>query len=483
MAISSVKAVITEDNTGVSSIVRTLVTEQGILLNVTEYILHLDAGGASRSVQNTFRQATTLFLEYVEANMDYYGSPKDLFSSFSKRLLSGTIGNDGLDPSGLYWLPRSNSSANRLVHALTKFTDWVAINNGTERLNPITKATPHEQRLNYAAWFRRNQNDFLGHIKNTTISEAAKQAREIKIPRAVIPISDAVSFPEELFPNFFYNGIGAAKDPRVAMRDQLITLLMHGGGLRVSEAVIPWIADISNHPLYPGSTLIRVYNEVDGKAPHGWKGRNGNQSRKSYLKEEFGRIPRKYEIGTQHVGWKNKRPDSSDGYIEVFWFPSDLGILFNALWQKYLRYRAMLKCHHPYAFVSFSKRYLGIPLSVDAFCSNYEAGLRRIDLEPSKPNGLDPHGHRHSYGRRLERNNIPPLARMKCLHHKSEKSQQIYTSKSNDEVSKILTEATTSLNSGVAHEQDQSWAHFLERGFEDIDQGGLFSGKTPLLEK
>ena len=36
---------------------------------------------------------------------------------------------------------------------------------------------------------------------------------------------------------FFKDGIGGAKDPRVALRDKLILLLMHGAGLRESEAL------------------------------------------------------------------------------------------------------------------------------------------------------------------------------------------------------------------------------------------------------
>ncbi|MDA4231640.1 site-specific integrase, partial [Escherichia coli] len=75
---------------------------------------------------------------------------------------------DGLDPSGLYWVPSSTSNVNKHIHRLTAFTDWLADKQGSAPMNPLRDATPHEQRLNYAAWYRKNQNDFLGHIEDKT---------------------------------------------------------------------------------------------------------------------------------------------------------------------------------------------------------------------------------------------------------------------------------------------------------------------------
>ena len=164
-----VYATIVEDNTGIKSQLPVLLTERGELSSVTDYVLKLEADGVSASVIKGFLQAVSLLLAYMEANKDLFSDPKMLFQTFAKRLYSGTIGEDGLDPSGLYWVPSSTSNVNKHIYRLTAFTDWLAKKQGSEPMNPLRDATPHEQRLNYAAWFRRNQNDFLGHIKDKSI--------------------------------------------------------------------------------------------------------------------------------------------------------------------------------------------------------------------------------------------------------------------------------------------------------------------------
>ncbi|MCQ4504679.1 site-specific integrase, partial [Vibrio parahaemolyticus] len=60
----------------------------------------------------------------MEAYRGLCDDPKLLFQTFSKRLSTGTIGEDGLDPSGLYWVPRSTSNVNKHNHRLTAFTNW-----------------------------------------------------------------------------------------------------------------------------------------------------------------------------------------------------------------------------------------------------------------------------------------------------------------------------------------------------------------------
>ena len=38
-----------------------------------------------------------------------------MFESFSSRLYTGTINDEGLDPSGLFWLPHSSSVAKSYI--------------------------------------------------------------------------------------------------------------------------------------------------------------------------------------------------------------------------------------------------------------------------------------------------------------------------------------------------------------------------------
>jgi len=41
----------------------------------------------------------------------YFSNQPDLFATFARRVSTGTIGEDGRDPSGLYWLPKRTKNA------------------------------------------------------------------------------------------------------------------------------------------------------------------------------------------------------------------------------------------------------------------------------------------------------------------------------------------------------------------------------------
>lgn len=482
MSSVKVRATIVEDNTGIKSQLPILLTEQGELSTVTDYLLKLEADGVSNSVMNGFIQAVSLLLDYMEANRGLFDDPKLLFQTFSKRLYTGTIGEDGLDPSGLYWVPSSTSNVNKHIHRLTAFTDWLANKHGTASMNPLRDATPHEQRLNYAAWYRKNQNDFLGHIEDKTVNKTIRKARTIKGRTPLIKTEDdAIAFPERHWEDFYMNGIGGASDPRVALRDKLILLLMHGGGLRESEALTLWVTDVFEDPYNPDSAIVRIYNEIDGKAPSDLEVRSKNQNRETYLKEKYARIPRQRMKGTAHLGWKCRVVDHRDNYIQVQWFPTDYGKVFMSLWKNYQKYRASIDCHHPYAFISFHHSAFSNPYTINAFHDNYANGLKRIGLEPNKAEGLDPHGHRHNYGRRLERSGLNPLVIRRCMHHKSLGSQIPYTGKGQQEISDELTQATLQLANPESKVKALDWKALVEHGFDDIDQQGYFTGKHPKL--
>ena len=185
--------------------------------------------------------------------------------------------------------------------------------------------------------------------------------------------------------------------------------------------------------------------------------------------------------GTARLGWKNRISDHQDNYIRVQWFPTDYGKLFMLLWKNYQKYRASVECHHPYAFISFHHKAFGNPYTLNAFHQSYATGLKRINLAPNKSKGLDPHGHRHSYGRRLEQAKLNPLVIRRCLHHKSLDSQLPYTTKSEQEVSNALNQATQQLANPDFKVQELEWEKLTEYTFEDIDPYGYFTGKHPKL--
>ena len=482
MAVVSVRATVVEDNTGIKSEMPILLTEQGELGAVTDYLLKMEADGKSISMMKGFIRAVTLLLNYMEANHSLFNDPKILFQTFAKRLYTGTIGEDGLDPSGLYWVPTTRENANKHVSRLTAFTSWLANKQGTVSMHPLREATPHEQRLNYAAWFRKNQNDFLGHIEDKSINKTARMARTIKgrTPLAKTD-DDAISFPEMHWEKFFLEGVGSAKDPRVALRDKLVLLLMHGGGLRESEALTLWVTDVFEDTYNHDSATVRIYNEVEGKAPYEWKSRSGSQTREAYLKEQYARIPRIKMSRTAHIGWKCRVIDHKDKYIQVQWFPADYGKVFMTLWKVYLNYRASIECHHPYAFISFHPKSMGNPYTINAFHQNYASALKRIGLAPNKAEGLDPHGHRHSYGRRLRRSGLNPMIIRRCMHHQSLESQIVYTGEGQQEISDELNKATLQLANPESKVKALDWQTLTEHGFNDIDPQKYFTGKHPKL--
>ncbi|MEJ7582412.1 hypothetical protein WKI22_18075 [Acinetobacter baumannii] len=117
-------AKIVEDNSGVYLEIPVLLDEnQQVLMPLLEYILTLKRNGKSYATLSQYVNASKLLLEYMNANINCFATPLSLFEGFSSRLYTGTIGNDGLDPSGLYWLPNSKKVARTYIIALTKITD------------------------------------------------------------------------------------------------------------------------------------------------------------------------------------------------------------------------------------------------------------------------------------------------------------------------------------------------------------------------
>ncbi|MDV7413959.1 gamma-mobile-trio recombinase GmtY [Acinetobacter baumannii] len=474
-------AKIVEDNSGVYLEIPVLLDEnQQVLMPLLEYILTLKRNGKSYATLSQYVNASKLLLEYMNANINCFATPLSLFEGFSSRLYTGTIGNDGLDPSGLYWLPNSKKVARTYIIALTKITDWLSAKYGKYPINPLIEADSLTKRLNYAAWFRKNQHNFLGHIKDKYINSTVHYARSLQGKRALSKQSqDAIEFPEHYFEDFYFKGLGGAVDVRVALRDQLILLLMHGAGLRESEAFHLWIEDVLIDPLNPASAKVRIYHPVDGKAPHNWRGRSGKITRAAYLREKYGLSPRNDLIGKKHVGWKSRVTDSKDEYLDVHWFPSIFGEIFAKLWQAYARFIAKVDRKHPYAFICFHRKYLGNPYTLNAFHNSYRQALGRIGLKPSKADGLSPHSHRHSYGRRLRRAEVPEIVIKKCLHHASLESQRVYTTPTSKEINGYLNAATTRLlNSSelVEKKTSSSWEVLIDHNFNNFGLDLLFTG-------
>lgn len=479
------KAKVVIDNSGIASELPIIVTEHGILDSLLSYLLH-HQHDRSLPWSEKAVHATYLLMQYMEANQDCFTDPKLLFESFAQRLYSGTIGDNGYDSSGLYWFPMTIKTANSYINSLTGLTDYLANNLSAQNINPLGSASSFDQRLNYAAWFRRNQHDFLGHIKQQSVNNAINEARNVRGRRAVVSVhDDAIGFPEKLFERFYRFGMGGAKDERVAVRNQLILLMMHFAGCRESDCLHLWVQDVYIDPANSEGVIVRLYHPEEGRAPDDWRGRNGVTNRAAYLREQYALTPRNRLTGTKRVGWKYQVADHKDNYIQLQWFPQQAGVLFAQLWRRHTRFLAAIDRYHPYAFISFDSKSLGKPLTLNAFKDTYKKAIYRIGEIPSKIEGRSPHGHRHALGRRLAQAGVHPRIIQKTLHHKSLTSQEPYTAPGVTQVTEVLNQAYASLEGkaelGKALLPVSNWGELLRYGFDDIDPDGLLSGPYPKL--
>lgn len=463
-----VTAQVIRDDTGVKLAIPVILINQNDQLQplkpLIDYLIE-NYDARSRSWMVKLCQAVEMLLDYTAINHPYFDKPEDLFKAFSQRVYSGTIGEDGKDPSGLYWFPKSTKTARQLLNGLSEFSEWMHDELGVQPLNPWREATSYEQRLNWAAAIQKSKKSFLGHLDSRTkISTAAKQARQIRHRR--IPSGDpgnTKAFPDDQFMKLLLVGFtvpGKDDHPdlveRYDWRGICITILMHWGGLRVSEPFHLWVHDVMTHPLRVGEALVRVYHPIDGAAPKDFKGANKKDlpNREAYLKARHpGYRPRNKETGTRFAGWKNPRLDNAEeGFMHVHWLPTGVAPrLFLHAWKLYMyqRMRAGLGAdRHPFLFVSFRDEQRGEPYTIDSFRDAHKRAIRRIGLIPRKRYGTTHHGHRHAYGKRTARGGVSDLVTQKGLHHNSIESQQVYKEPMIDEVTRILERATEALAAG-----------------------------------
>ena len=492
----SVRAKVVTDSTGAVAEIPILMTSEGPLQPLVDYLLW-HRHDRSPSWMRKVVQDVGLLLAYMKTNAEHFATPESLFHAFGQRLYSGTIGEDGLDPSGLYWRRQNQQNVTNTLVRLSEFSDWVAERQGTATLNPLRAASRYEEMVAIAAWEHRRSRAFLGHTWSTAPQAGEPLRVRSTRPKRSLKVGmddDAIAFPEKHFSDLLLNGFvrrgGAGKtDPlqRLNLRDCLITLLMHGGGVRMSECFHLWVGDVRPHPLDPTIAQVRIHHPSEGEAPDDWMDERGNPikcNRAAYLAGRYALRPRNELIDHRAAGWKDPALDDKY-YMEVYWFPESLGRMFLQLWNLYLLQLVEIERFHPYAFVAMEGETRGAMYCIENFKQSHVRAVKRIGLRPAKANGTSPHGHRHAYGRRLMRVGIDPRIRQKALHHRSIHSQVVYTAPSATDVSKALEEATATLNSlsfegrNVKPEFDMD--KLLAFGFSDIDPDGLLSGPNPKL--
>jgi hypothetical protein len=488
-----INARVIRDHTGVAAEIPVVLTQDGPLEPLVDYFL--ERSNRSWSWKDKVVRGVGLLLDYMAANEGVFEKPKELFQTFVQRLYTGTINEeDGLDPSGLYWRPVSASRVNGLVHAVSEFSDWMADRLEAAPVNPLRAATGYEERLHWAAWHHQHNRAFLAHTwERDKASGNAQKSRHAATRRRPKSNSAGVKFfPESrifdlLFQGFLRPGQGASPQlaERLNLRDILITILLHGGGLRVSEPFHLYVHDVRPDPYDPDVALVRVYHPEEGTAPSDWKDEKGRPiacRREAYLRGKYGMRPRTQYADTDglHAGWKDpKLDDPSAMFLHVHWFPRDWGRLFKKLWDLYLLQLAQIDRGHPFAFVSFHPKWAGRPYSLDSYRENHGKAVAAIGLIPAKMEGTTPHGHRHATGQRLLNAKVDARFVRAVLHHKSVESQLVYSEPTIAAVTRALDAATERAEGRLAAPLPDLTAY----GFEDVDPLGLFSGPRPRLRR
>lgn len=433
-----------QDNTGSSIELPVLITPKGPVERLLRYQILFHHKSASW--QRKLCCAVRLLLEYAVANTGVFAKERELFQSFSVRLVSGTFDESGTDPSGLYWMPRSATAARKIIGQLTELSRWLAQDCSAAEFAPVRDATAHERVLSAAAWAHRNNASFLGHTESR--AKALVEMRRVPyLPKPRSPIllhRDVVRFPADRFGDLLFTGFlrrerNLTDVSAIGLRDGLITLMMHGAGLRASECFHLWVADVQEHPFDQRRAWVRIGHPTHGRTTWADSGGEIDGSRAEFLTTR-GLTARSLVIGKQHAGWKDPALDGK-WYLELHWSEPAYGQLFLHLWKLYLKRILSLERPHPYAWLAFGGADPAAPYTLSDFRKAHARAVQRIGLVPLRSNGTTPHGHRHDYGQRLADAGVPPTVLRKCMHHASLTSQLVYTQPDKERINRELDAA------------------------------------------
>jgi len=432
------------------------------MVPLVEYVVEQ---GRSRSIswQQGVARAVGLFVDFLCANRETFlhrMERPEVLAEYAEALVGGTVGLDGNDLSGLYWEPRSVSRATALLNALTAFSDWLVNRRAAVPLNPWKDASIADQVAYWRRFDQRRTHSLLAHTYGREGAvERSKLVRSVSVRRKALShdVTPAKFFPQnriyELIANGFPNrGKSKARllHERMNVRDMLITVLLHGGGLRESEPFHLYVSDVAIDPRNTNSALVRLYHPERGKAPEDYVDpvtrKVLDADREEYLRVKWRMQPRNLVVGRFHAGWKDlKLTDGRSNYALVHWFPSYWGEVFLALFKIYITKVRRRHCAHPFLFVSQKEDVAGAPYTVDSYRQAHAKAVKRIGLEPGKAFGTTPHGHRHAYAQLMTDLGVGEEVIQAALHHKAPESQQAYKKPTAEKVNAALHAAGNKL--------------------------------------
>lgn len=266
MAFSVLTGKVYADNTGASVQLPVLMTPQGPLRPLIDYCL---STRRSLAWQEKLVRGVKLFLEYLEVNAIEGEEEWRLFRNFSNALILGTVDRETHhDPSNLWWSAMKPRDANFMLTQLGDFFDWLGRDSSLAvKFNPRYHGNLHDQRIDRQAYKYRRDKAFLGHAWATEPRGNSRLIRGEREPKVFTKA--ALSFPEERFEELLFKGFKFAG--KHDYRGMLITLLLFGGGLRVSEPFHLYTADVQPHWDDSSRAFVAVHHPSLGYAPNHWK--------------------------------------------------------------------------------------------------------------------------------------------------------------------------------------------------------------------
>ena len=405
------------------------------------------------STEKEYALSIGMLIDFMSAKGDEFRDPmrrSEVFNAFSHAVLNGTI-ESGADASGLWWHARSGERSRKIATRVCDFSDWLVEVFDATQINGFRMPASAERIVASRRWSHVKAGSLLGHLKEAPIRLAS---RKTAIPaKAFASTGRPPAFPDQRFDQLLFEGFALRAGQhsqaflqarpwlRWNLRDILVTLLLNGGGLRISEPFHLFVDDVSVDSKDPSVARVRVFHPHDGLVEYVDPVTKSvcHMRRADYLRSVYGRLPLTELSGRRQAGWKDSMlTDHARACFEVFWFPREYGRLFLSLYRLYLRYVRPLSPGHPFLFVTEAAQ----PLSPASFGRIHDIAVRRIGLDVYKGNGTTPHGHRHAYGQRLEQAGLERKLIQVAMHHRNPMSQDIYTEPDANRVAAAMEAAT-----------------------------------------
>lgn len=446
MVFSIVTGKVVRDNTGASVEIPVLISSVGPIRPLIDYCL---SRKRSLSWQEKLVRAVKLFLEYLHANATDSEEDWRTFRNFASALHQGTIDTETReDPSKLFWNPINVRDANYMITLLSDFLDWIGREDHSLRakgFNPQYAGNAFDQQVDRLAYMHKRNRAFLGHA--WAVNPQATKARLIRsTPTPKVFSKRPPDFPEDKFEELLFRGFKVAG--RYDYRGMLITLLLHGGGLRLSETFHIFMSDIKPHWDDPRLAFVAVHHPSLGSVPNDWQQKGTiAANRAEYLSRQFGLKPRDLIRGNLMAGWKHPALDER-WFMQVHWFPTEYGQLFMRIWKLYLEQVVSITRNHPYAWINLSQNSRGTPYTLKQYQKTLQRAVEQIGLISGKAYGTTPHGFRHAYAQRARRSGLHEVIIQRIMHHCSPESQKVYTEPEAEEVRQALASAASKTLSG-----------------------------------